>query len=786
MNPAHRIHEIRTEILDHDRRYYQEAAPSISDREYDLLFRELRDLETAHPELVTPDSPTQRVGGKPLESFAQVQHRVPMLSLDNLFADKDGVDGIQKWISSVERLLPGEPLTWLVEPKVDGLAVTLRYEGGTFVQGATRGDGERGDDITQNLKTIRSLPLRLKNAPATLEVRGEVYLPLAGFQRMCDEMVASGQDPFANPRNAAAGSLKLLDPRTVATRPLEICLYGLGEITADVPSTQQEVLQWLANLGFKTPPLQRLCTSSAEVVAAIEELDRVRDTFGFETDGAVIKLNSIALRDRAGATTRAPRWARAYKFFPEQAETRVRDILIQVGRTGALTPVADLEPVHLRGSTISRATLHNEDEIRRKNIRIGDTVIIEKAGEVIPAVVRVVLEKRPAESQPFDFVQRLGGCCPACKGPVQRDPAFAVWICPNLHCPAQRTRRLEYFARRNALDLEGLGGIVAEKLVERGLVRDPLDLFELEKNGQLAELLAALNLGTDTEPRVFGLKNATKLLEAIRRARSQGLARWLTAMAIPEVGETIAYDLAATHATLEDVALSPALKDVLERERLTRAVAELKRRQTAAKTVAKAAPPLRAEHEGTLEELKTARSQAENELVETEARLVAARFAKRSVRKTGPDGIVAVVGPVVAKAVLEYFAAPAGQQVLQHLAGLGIRPPGNTIEALPTEENAHPFSGKTFVLTGTLPTLARGEASERIRAAGGNVTGSVSRKTDFVVAGESAGSKLEEAKRLGIAVLDEAALLAMLAGGPVPGHVSQPEAPAAPQGELFP
>lgn len=790
MTPEQHLNALRNEILEHDRRYYQEAAPSISDREYDLRFRELRELETAHPELVTPDSPTQRVGGRPLEAFSQVEHRVPMLSLDNLFADKDGVDGIQKWITSVERLLPGEPLAWLVEPKVDGVAVTLRYENGSFVQGATRGDGERGDNITQNLKTIRSLPLRLKTAPATLEVRGEVYLPLAGFQRMCDDMVASGQEPFANPRNAAAGSLKMLDSRTVAQRPLEICLYGLGEITAEAPATQEGVLHWLAELGFKTPPFQRLCTSAAEVVAAIEELDQIRDSFGFETDGAVIKLNAIALRERAGSTTRAPRWARAYKFFPEQAETRVRDILIQVGRTGALTPVADLEPVFLRGSTISRATLHNEDEIRRKDIRIGDTVIIEKAGEVIPAVVRVVPEKRPEDALPFDFVQRIGGCCPACGGTIQRDPAFAVWICPNLHCPAQRTRRLEYLARRNALDLEGLGGIVAEKLVERGLVRDPLDLFELEKNGQLTDLLAVLNLGTDTEPRIFGLKHATKLVEAIRRARDLGLARWLTSLAVPEVGETIAYDLAATHGSLEEVATSPLLKDVLEREQLRGVLTKTnpRSRNNRTKKGQSTAPELGLDVSSNGETAiftdDTSRLAAEHvaakvALAEVEARLLATRFAKHSTRKTGPDSVVTVVGPVVAKAVLDYFASEAGQQVLRQVALLEIHPKGTSNSPQSATETAHPFSGKTLVLTGTLPTLSRGEATERIRAAGGNVTGSVSRKTDFVVAGESAGSKLEEATKLGIPVLDEAALLELL--GPAP----EPLSPKAPQEELF-
>lgn len=768
MNPEQRASELRELLREHDRRYYLEAAPTISDREYDLLFRELRELEAAHPELLTPDSPTQRVGGRPLDSFAQVTHRVPMLSLDNLFADKDGLEGVRKWIQSVERLLPGEALEWLVEPKIDGLAVTLRYEEGVLAVGATRGDGERGDDITQNLRTIRSLPLRLPKAPPTLEVRGEVYLPSAGFERMCEEMLAAGQEPFANPRNAAAGSLKLLDPRTVAARPLEISLYGLGEVAEEAPPTQDKLLQWLADLGFRTPPFQRLCPSAEAVAAAIEELDGIRDTFGFETDGAVIKLNSLALRERAGATSRAPRWARAYKFAPEQAETLLRAIVIQVGRTGVLTPVAELEPVHLRGSTISRATLHNEDEIRRKDIRVGDTVVIEKAGEVIPAVVRIVAEKRKPEAVPFDFESQIGGVCPACGGRVHRKPDFAVWLCPNLHCPAQRTRRLEYLAKRNALDLEGLGGIVAEKLVERGIVQDPLDLFALEKSGQLPLLLAALNLGTDNEPRVFGQKNATKLTEAVRRARNLSLARWLHALAIPEVGETTAYDLAAAHRTLEEVADSPLLRDVLERERLREVLltANPRARSNRSKSP-EAALQLQAIH-----------SESEKALQALESRLLEAGFAKPSKRQQGAPGAIPVVGPVVAKAVLEYFASEAGRHVLARLAELEITPGGTAPEVSPAL--SHPLAGKTLVLTGTMPGLSRGDATALIRAVGGNVTGSVSRKTDFVVAGDSPGSKREEALRLGVTILDEAGLRNLL--GPVAPSASPPPPD---QGELF-
>jgi DNA ligase (NAD+) len=750
MTTAQRIAELRAEIREHDRRYYQEAAPEITDLAYDRLLRELRDLEEAHPDLLSPDSPTQRVGGKPLEGFQQVAHRVPMLSLDNLYADKDGPAGVAKWIHSVEKLLPGETLEWLVEPKVDGVAVSLSYENGRLSVGATRGDGERGDDITQNVRTIRSLPLILEGAPTEMEVRGEVYMPLAGFSRACEEMLAAGEAPFANPRNAAAGSLKLLDSKTVAKRPLEIVLYGIGAPPENGPTTQQALLSWLQGLGFRIPQFSRLCRNAEQVVSAINELDSLRDGFGFETDGAVIKLNEISLREKAGFTSRAPRWARAYKFVPEQAETVLRAILLQVGRTGVVTPVADLEPVHLRGSTIARATLHNEDEIRRKDIRVGDTVIIQKAGEVIPAVLEVVMAKRPPNAVPFDFVASSGGVCPACGGAIERDPKFVVWKCPNLHCPAQRICRLEYMAKRTALDLEGLGGVVAEALVEHGLVADPLDLFVLERESRLEGLLATLNLGSAEEPRVFGSKNAAKLTDAVRRARAEPLSRWLHALAIPEVGETIAYDLAATHQNLEAVAQSELLRLVIQRDALSKQ-AEL-------------ANPKARKNKG-ISGLESEHSRLKAELEAVEAQLVARGFAKPSQRKSGESGVVCKVGPVVAEAVLEYFASEAGKLVLSRLWALDIHPQGSeplAVAAL-SQVNAA-VAGKTFVLTGTLPTLSRGEAAERIRSCGGNVSGSVSRKTAYVVAGAEAGSKLEDAKALGVAVLDEAGLLALLEG----------------------
>ncbi len=769
-----RIAQLRSEIEEHNRRYYEDAAPTVSDAEYDALMVELRELETAHPELATPDSPTQRVGGKAVGGFPSVRHAVPMLSLDNLFAKRDGPDGVRKWVASVERLLPGETLTWLVEPKVDGVAMSLRYEDGVFIRGATRGDGETGDDISDNLKTIRTIPLRLASsssssskrgakkdiAPSVFEVRGEVYMTVAGFQKLKAQQEAAEDLAFANPRNAAAGSLKQLDSRITRKRPLEFVAYGLGETSpdADVPDTQAELLECLKKFGLRTHERTWLCRSADEIIAAIAELEAIRHGFAFETDGAVIKLNECALRERAGTTSRAPKWARAYKYAPEQAQTRLRDITIQVGRTGTLTPVAELDPVFLSGSTISRATLHNEDEIRRKDIRIGDTVIIEKAGEVIPAVVAVVPERRVEGATPFDFAAHLGGKCPACGGPIQRDPEFAIWSCTNPACPAQRTRRLEYMAKRGALEIESLGGIVAEKLVERGLVREPLDIFDLPEREKTEQVLSKLNLGTEEAPRVFGEKNAAKLIETLQHARTMPLARWLHALAIPEVGETIAYDLAKFHETIDAVANSPLLRDVLELERL---------RTEAEKTK----PPRRTKKNPIPDEeyapLVAAHERVLSELAATQARLAASGFGKQTTRKDSA-GFTTEVGPVIARAVLDWFASAPGQRTLTRLHQLAIAPHGDLRPPIASGANVdsssppHPFAGKTFVLTGTLLTLKRNEAADLIRSAGGNVGSSVSKKTDYLLAGTDAGSKLDEARKHGVRELDEVGFLKLL------------------------
>ncbi|HEY1717663.1 MAG TPA: NAD-dependent DNA ligase LigA [Verrucomicrobiae bacterium] len=752
------------EIHAHDYAYYVEAQPKISDRDYDRLYHELLELEKIFPELAAPDSPSQRVGGEPLSEFKSVRHSVPMLSLDNTYSEEE----IRDFVKRLEKLLSGEKLDWIVEPKLDGVAISLRYENGVLVTGATRGNGTEGDDVTANLKTIRSVPLkvqsgagilpakdRLEACPTMLEVRGEVFMPVAGFEKLNAERKAAGEELYGNPRNTAAGSLKQLDPKLVAKRPLDIVVYNLGKVESASahPKTHTEVLDWLKSLGFKTPEKIWHCHSADELISAINELDKVRKNFPYETDGAVIKLNSFAQRERAGFTAKAPRWAIAYKYAAEQAETKLNGITIQVGRTGALTPVAELEPIFLAGSTISRATLHNEDEIKRKDIRIGDTVVIEKAGEVIPAVISVVEAKRPRNAGPFDFEKFLHGKCPVCGGKISRDPDYSAWRCENLQCPAQATRRLEFFTARGALDIESVGGIVADKLVERNLVREPLDLFELK-----LEQLATLNLGNEESPRTYGEKNATKAIAAIERAKTFPLSRWIFALAIPDAGKTTAQDLAKFHETIDGVAKSQLLKDILDYHEK---ISEL--------------PGLRRENPERHERLK-------KEIAEVADRLIASHFAAPSKKRSGAGfqpaggqdarptkkaekelGIVTKVGPVVAKSVLDFFASQNGKQILRRMKELEIHPASEKISA--TKAAGLPFAGKTFVLTGTLPTMTREKATDEIRARGGGVAGAVSNNTDFVVAGEEAGSKLEKARKLGIKILPEKEFLAMLGSG---------------------
>jgi DNA ligase (NAD+) len=756
---ARRRHaELADEIRRHDYAYYVLAKPAISDFEYDRLFRELQELEKQFPELVTPESPTQRVGGAPTDGFKRVKHLVPMLSLEKVEAaehpdsqeqpdrekrnraqDEHTLSRLLEFDKTIRKHLQADRVEYVMEPKVDGVSIGVHYRHGKLALGVTRGDGQFGDDITANLRTVRAIPLglNLENPPPLLEVRGEAYIATDDFEALNRKLEAAGEKPFPNARNATAGTLKQLGPRLVAARPIRAVFYAVGACEGIEWETHAEMLEALKQFGLPTQRRWWLCRDMPEVLKVYREevvrhYDEQRDLrtqLPYEIDGVVIKVNRIADWARIPSKTRAPGYAIVHKPVPwiTPAETVLKGITVQVGRTGVLTPVAELEPVFVQGSTISRATLHNEDEIRRKDIRIGDTVVIRKAGMVIPEVVEVVKSKRPKEAKEFDFVAHIKGRCPACGGPIAKEKVSGgeteevAWRCQNVAgCPAQKTRRVEYFAQRKALDIESLGGIVAEKLVERRLVSEPLDLFTLPE-----EKLATLNLGTDDEPRVFGAKNAAKVKEALERAKTLPLHRWLLALAISEVGEQTAYDLAQFHETLEDLAHSKLLCDVLELHRLR----EEKRKE---------------------------------EADAVGQRLIDAGFAQPSKKKdAAPRDAVGVVGPVAAKAVLDWFASPAGREVLARLKKLGISPRGATKAAAPA---GHPFAGKTFVLTGTLPTLSRDEASALIRSVGGNVTGSVSKNTDYVLAGESAGSKLDKARELGVPVLDEVQFRALLGG----------------------
>lgn len=767
-DPKSEIEILRTQIRDHDYRYYVLAEPSISDYEYDRLMRRLSELESDNPELVTPDSPTQRVGGEPTKGFKRVKHVLPMLSLEKIDAsdsptreeepdrekrhrsqDEKTLPKLLDFDATIRKYLKTDRVEYVLEPKVDGVSIGVHYRNGNLALGVTRGDGQYGDDITANLRTVRAIPLELKmkNPPAQLEVRGEAYMSTKDFEALNNKLEAAGEKSFPNARNATAGALKQLDPKLVAQRPISAVFYGVGTCEGISFETHAEMLESLKSFGLPTQRKWWLCKDMTEVidryndevVCHYDEKCDLRGELPYEIDGVVIKVNRMSDWEKIPSKTRAPGYAIVHKPVPwiTPAETLLKGITVQVGRTGVLTPVAELEPVFLQGSTISRATLHNEDEIRRKDIRIGDTVVIRKAGMVIPEVVEVVKSKRPKDAKVFDLLRHVGGKCPACGGTIMREKVSAgdkkevAWRCQNVAgCPAQKTRRVEYFAHRKALDIESLGGIVAEKLVERGLVSEPLDLFDLS-----VEQLAKLNLGTDDEPRVFGEKNATKVIEALERARALPLDRWIHALAIPNVGEATARQLAQVHGSLDELAVSNILHDivVLGTKRTERDETSPKSRRNPAKSAS---------------ELK-ARQKKYEELVR-EISEIERRLAK--VRKN-----LVEVGPVAAASVLDFFSSSNGKKILQRLHKLRIRPSGGLKAG-----DGSPLSGKTFVLTGTLSSLSRDEASELIREAGGSVTSSVSKNTDYVVAGDSPGSKYDKAQQLKIAVLTEEEFLKII------------------------
>ncbi|MDA7540776.1 NAD-dependent DNA ligase LigA [Akkermansiaceae bacterium] len=707
-----RIAELRAELNRHNQLYYQDAQPEVSDAEYDRLFRELEDLEKVNPEFHDPNSPTHRVGGAPLETFEQRAHLLPMLSIDDLFSEEE----VNEFFKRLQKGLNLEEIPLTVEPKIDGVACSLVYRDGSLDYALTRGDGSRGDDISQNVRTIRNIPLTLKNAPPLLEVRGEIFMPSEGFAKLNTQRDEVGLDTFANPRNATAGTLKSLDPKVVASRPLAFLAHGLGANEGSDMGNEDDFRKLLDKFQIpRNSPVWYVHTLD-EILTAIRELDEKRNDLGHGTDGAVIKLLNFKQRETVGFTSRAPRWAAAFKYPPEQKETLLKDITIQVGRTGVLTPVAELEPVFVSGTTVSRATLHNQEEIERKDVRIGDTVIIEKAGEIIPSVVSVVVTKRPENTPPFHLPTALAHKCPSCHGPIEKPDGFVAWRCVNFECPAQAVTSITHFAGRKALDLDGLGESVAIKLVETKLASSPLDLFSLSLDN-LANLLldpAKSSDGlTQSKERRFGEKRANTLINSLIKAREEiPLSRWLFAMGISQIGESAARELSRLHEKLSDLPESQIVADLADLPDFA--------------------------------ELSKSKRKKENH--------------PRLKHYKIDDNL----GPVAAQHLRTFFRSEAGKTVLEKLRELGIDPKSDNFAPDPTPiTEGLPFTRKTFVITGTL-SVSRQEFKKLIEKNGGKVSGSISSKTDFLLSGEGGGSKQIKAESLGVPVIDEITLNEML------------------------
>lgn len=661
-NVRQRVDELRALLHKYDYHYYVLDNPLVSDAQYDQLMRQLIQLEKEYPQLISPHSPSQRVGGQPREGFVTVRHDVPMLSLGNVFSYGE----LQDFDRRVRQALPGQKVEYVAELKIDGLAVSLTYREGLLAVGATRGDGETGEDITPNIKTIRAVPLMLSGAPELLEVRGEVYMSKQAFARLNSEREEAGEPLFANPRNAAAGSLRQLDPAVTAGRHLGIFVYALARSSQPAAATHAAVLEYLAGLGFKVNPHWRLCADIDQVWEYIQEWQQARFDLPYVTDGIVIKVNSLTQQAALGATAKSPRWATAFKYPPEQARTVLRDIILRVGRTGVITPTAVLEPVRLAGTTVTRASLHNEDYIKEKDIRIGDTVLVHKAGEIIPEVLEVVKEVRRGDERPFVMPAR----CPECGQPAVRPAGEAAWRCTNQSCPARLYEALVHFVSRPAYDIAGLGPAVLRQLIEAGLVRDAADLFSLtfEQVRQLERM---------------GDKSTANLLAAIQASKQNPLHRLIFALGIRYVGEK------------------------------------------AARTLAR--------HFGSMERLLEAKEEDLTGLPE--------------------------IGPRIAGSVVEYLANPANRQLIDRLqkAGLNMQE-----EPRPVTAATSPLAGKKVVLTGTLSSMTRQQAKEAVEKLGGEISSSVSKKTDLVVAGADPGSKLDKARQLGVPVIGEEEFLALL------------------------
>ena len=655
--PQEEIARLRQEIRIHDRKYYVQAAPEISDLQYDRLVKQLKDLEAAHPDLITADSPTQRVGDAPVSHLSQVAHRVPMLSIDNTY----GVDELKQYGQRVSKWLDGEPVEWVVELKIDGVAASLRYENGRLVQGVTRGNGTVGDDITHNVRTVADVPLKLigDSVPEVIEVRGEVYMTNSELVRLNEQQITKGEQPFKNTRNVTAGCIRLLDPRTCAERNLRMFCHGIGYVEGLKAATHVEFLDEIRGYGLSPTPFVESFPSLAEAIDHCEGLIGRLHDLDFEVDGLVLKVNRFDQRQRLGATAKSPRWVIAYKFEKYEATTRLNAIRVQIGKTGTITPVAELEPVELAGTTVSRASLHNAEEIERKDIRVGDIVIVEKAGKIIPHVVRVEKHERDASVTPYMFPTH----CPECTTRLTKDEGGVYIRCTNHACPAQVKERIRYFASRSAMDIEGLGDRLVDQLVTSGLVKCYADLYNL----QLEEV---------TKLERMGDRSAQKLLSGIEASKSRGLARLLNALSIRHVGTNVALLLANQFGSMQSL------------------------------------------QEASIEEL--------SEIDE--------------------------VGPVIAESVFTYLHSDFGEQSIRRLADGGV-----SMEAIrrKSESAGSRMTGKTFVVTGTLSKYSRDQIHEQILSHGGKPTSSISKKTDYLIAGDKAGSKLDKARKLGVKILSE-------------------------------
>ncbi len=804
-----RIEELRAKIERHNRLYYIDDTQEIGDHEFDQLLQALIKLEDTYPEFFEPTSPTQRVGGAPIDGFTRVKHAVPMRSLGNAFNFKD----LDLFRNRIIKEIGTLPFSYVVEPKVDGVSINLRYEKGNLVLATTRGDGEFGDDVTANIKTIKSIPLKLNNIispPQVLEVRGEVYMLTKQFDSFNEELRQLGKDLFKNPRNACAGTLKQLNPKEVAKRPLDAVFYGIGEHQGISFESQMDMLEFFGKVGLRTSlnfsnssfsdigkywqnvfNKDQGCvevSSFLNVLTQISRFDIHRHEFPFEIDGAVIKINQRDYYNRIGGTGKYPNWAIAFKYPPEQAETILKSITPQVGRTGIITPVAELEPVELAGTTVKRATLHNESEILRKDIRIGDRVVIQKAGEIIPEVVRSLPRKNITSV--YEFPTK----CPKCEEPLESKESekrekgktriIRTWFCTNIQCPAQLKTWLEHFSSRGALDIEGIGGTVADKLVESKLIKDPLDLYRLK----IPEL-ANLNLGSNKEPRIFGSKNASKVVAALEQSRIKPFSKWLFALGIPQIGSVTATNIAKHHNSFADLRKSQLLLGLIElselntkikkvnplgkenREAIAAEVTELLMRvDEINKRIAEIAPLLL--NVSWIKQIDGTKIVDGNE-VETKPKLKCMEH-EYSKTQEAPN-------PKAILSLFKFLDCEHGAKLIQKLNNLDISSTNTSL--------GNALIGKKIVLTGTLKQITRSQAKDLIINQGGSVSGSISKNTDFLVAGENAGSKLDKAQALGVTILTEENLMVLIGDTPNANEITPTETKPSEikptQGELW-